>query len=627
VQEERAPGSPDFTHWLRGVLELARAAGRDEPLQSLFDMVARTAAELTQADACAVQIVTEDASSLHIEGQVGLSKDYLTRVNADDLISLNPSSPFFESPSSRAWRSGSVAAVDEVDFDNQYTPWAEFASAALSGGRPYQSMLAVPMVAEGETTGVLAVYSAAVGVGSPELVALLQVLAEHAALAMTLARVRARERESVRRLLDANESLERQQAIIDQADDLHQSLMRAIMRRGDLGSIASTTAVGMRLEISLQDVVGTLLASSGGAATDQRLSAWIDDEKSLEERQTVATNRRAHFVGVGVVTGSGWVVPLVLADEVVAWLGAFGAGAAPDDLQRRLIERASMAITVELWRQQSAREVEWRLSGDLLHHILEEGATDPQNVSAHAAHLGISIDDAMTVMMFDVSPHQVGDDGGEAVRHAALTGLEQLWKASGIKVLSTWRDNVAVSLVPSSIAGSPDQIQQLARRFGQGLSRYLPKCRIIVVCSEPSDNLAELGQAYRTALGVGRLARESTQEPSGREVQVVNASDLGVYAVLLGASNTGDLRRLRDRILGTLRTYDDRKDGALVETLRRYFESGARAQSTADAMFVHPNTVAYRLKTIERLTGLDLHRLDHVLEAQLAIMLDDVLGR
>jgi DNA-binding PucR family transcriptional regulator len=44
-------------------------------------------------------------------------------------------------------------------------------------------------------------------------------------------------------------------------------------------------------------------------------------------------------------------------------------------------------------------------------------------------------------------------------------------------------------------------------------------------------------------------------------------------------------------------------------------------------MFVHPNTVAYRLKTIERLTGLDLHRLDHVLEAQLAIMLDDVLGR
>jgi DNA-binding PucR family transcriptional regulator len=107
-------------------------------------------------------------------------------------------------------------------------------------------------------------------------------------------------------------------------------------------------------------------------------------------------------------------------------------------------------------------------------------------------------------------------------------------------------------------------------------------------------------------------------------VQVINAHDLGVYSVLLGAGRTEELTRLRDATLSVLEEYDERKSGNLVETLRVYLASGCKAQPTAASLFMHPNTVMYRLRTVERLTGLDLHRPEHVLQAQLALMIDDV---
>ena len=70
-----------------------------------------------------------------------------------------------------------------------------------------------------------------------------------------------------------------------------------------------------------------------------------------------------------------------------------------------------------------------------------------------------------------------------------------------------------------------------------------------------------------------------------------------------------------------------RDSAQLVLTLREYLASGCKIQPTATNLFMHPNTVMYRLKTIERITNLDLHQPESLLQAQLAIMIDDVTGR
>lgn len=51
----------------------------------------------------------------------------------------------------------------------------------------------------------------------------------------------------------------------------------------------------------------------------------------------------------------------------------------------------------------------------------------------------------------------------------------------------------------------------------------------------------------------------------------------------------------------------DRERGSdLIRTLRVYFDSGANASEAADRMFLHRNSMAYRLGRIQELVGLDL---------------------
>ena len=45
--------------------------------------------------------------------------------------------------------------------------------------------------------------------------------------------------------------------------------------------------------------------------------------------------------------------------------------------------------------------------------------------------------------------------------------------------------------------------------------------------------------------------------------------------------------------------------GALMDTAAAYTESGGALESTARTLFVHPNTVRYRLRRITEITGYD----------------------
>jgi DNA-binding PucR family transcriptional regulator len=65
---------------------------------------------------------------------------------------------------------------------------------------------------------------------------------------------------------------------------------------------------------------------------------------------------------------------------------------------------------------------------------------------------------------------------------------------------------------------------------------------------------------------------------------------------------------------------DRERRSDLVRTLRTYFASGANASEAADRMFLHRNSMLYRLERIQRLTGLDLKDPDASLALRLGLL-------
>ncbi|HEV2878866.1 MAG TPA: helix-turn-helix domain-containing protein [Candidatus Eremiobacteraceae bacterium] len=67
-------------------------------------------------------------------------------------------------------------------------------------------------------------------------------------------------------------------------------------------------------------------------------------------------------------------------------------------------------------------------------------------------------------------------------------------------------------------------------------------------------------------------------------------------------------------LIAPLEREDEERGNNLAATLRAYYDCGARVDKTADALFLHRNSVRYRLDRIRLLVGLDIDQ-PHVIAA------------
>jgi PucR family transcriptional regulator, purine catabolism regulatory protein len=84
-----------------------------------------------------------------------------------------------------------------------------------------------------------------------------------------------------------------------------------------------------------------------------------------------------------------------------------------------------------------------------------------------------------------------------------------------------------------------------------------------------------------------------------------------LHTIAVADSPAAELARL---LLLPLEREDSARGSNLAETLRAYYACGARVDKTADAIFLHRNSVRYRLDRVRSLLGLDIDQ-PHVIAA------------
>jgi DNA-binding PucR family transcriptional regulator len=98
--------------------------------------------------------------------------------------------------------------------------------------------------------------------------------------------------------------------------------------------------------------------------------------------------------------------------------------------------------------------------------------------------------------------------------------------------------------------------------------------------------------------GPDRPAAGATPEPETEQRQL--------HELLLASVPASLLRSSAERLLGPLRDYDARHNAELMPTLRSFLSCDGSWSVCASVMYVHVNTVRYRIGRIEALTGRDL---------------------
>ncbi|PZG21635.1 PucR family transcriptional regulator [Nonomuraea aridisoli] len=132
----------------------------------------------------------------------------------------------------------------------------------------------------------------------------------------------------------------------------------------------------------------------------------------------------------------------------------------------------------------------------------------------------------------------------------------------------------------------------------RGLIAALPGTSIAAGISEMTASVSQLGEALETA----RRGMESARNGPG-PVSIMSVADIDNFDLLLAALPANVRRSFRDHLLGPVEEYDARHGSELLRTLDVFLETCGSWQRAADELYVHVNTLRYRMQRIEELTG------------------------
>jgi hypothetical protein len=114
-----------------------------------------------------------------------------------------------------------------------------------------------------------------------------------------------------------------------------------------------------------------------------------------------------------------------------------------------------------------------------------------------------------------------------------------------------------------------------------------------------------------TVAGIGRALAQARQARRiaallGGGVRVVDAAGLGSVELLLATVPAEARAAFRASLLSPLFDYDADHGTELVRTLRVFLDCSGSWTKAAETMFVHVNSLRYRMRRVEELTGRDL---------------------
>jgi purine catabolism regulator len=108
------------------------------------------------------------------------------------------------------------------------------------------------------------------------------------------------------------------------------------------------------------------------------------------------------------------------------------------------------------------------------------------------------------------------------------------------------------------------------------------------------------------------------------ETEPLYYPDLSVYRLLLQMEHSPELSTFLEEILGPLIAHENSAE--LLRTLAAYFEHNGNLSQTAEALFVHRNTLLYRMDRIAAILDVDLVDSKSRLAVQLALHIQRMTG-
>jgi purine catabolism regulator len=313
--------------------------------------------------------------------------------------------------------------------------------------------------------------------------------------------------------------------------------------------------------------------------------------------------------------------------ELYFYLVMETTAAIPDEIDPIALKYTATLISLELMKKQALIEKEQQVGGELLSNLLEKRYDDEEVIIRRGAMLHFNLSLPLVVFTINVSHTECKAEDyekcnvmlGEAKKNLRERLHWQMLNAGKGLIMLEKSDSI-VGLLEVEPSDSIHGIQKMLCTTLEKMNQKFPRIKLIAGIGRIYRGLSSIPTSYKESLAAAKVGM-SIQE---YETTVV-FEELGVYRILwelkestaMGSFYTENLKQLID--------YDSKNKAELVKTIDTYYKNNGNLEKTADMLFIHKNTVSYRLRKAEAIIGKKLSDYSVILDLQLCLKFKNFL--
>ena len=339
--------------------------------------------------------------------------------------------------------------------------------------------------------------------------------------------------------------------------------------------------------------------------------------KLLQNRKAAANTPQSYWqqlLPIGDRPMARLISPIISGDRARGYVSVVGTPDNLDMLDMLTTQYGAAACALEMAKAKAISEVKKALRGDFLEGLLA-GTLPEAEIYRLAGRLDHDTSSRHAIITFSW-------DGEETPSLRRLESpLHWLISDHCRPAFTHIYSNDHVCVFQSLDDGDSDLSTafELASKLRSQLLKEFPESRLLCGISGPAEELAQWPETYHQAVQAMHLASQlKLDEP-------VDFNSIGVYQLLTEMEDLPMAQRYCDQIIGPLVQYDKSHSNNLVQTIDAYFNHHGNISQTAEMLFIHRNTLLYRLDRIQELTGQDLDNANDRLALQLALKLSQLL--
>lgn len=610
---------------MKCLVEISTALNRSFDVKQLLNEVCSRVCSLMGYRATSIMLVSEeDRSVLTLRGYAGMDPSYVEQLNSRRAIRVDDPQ-LAAGPSGQAFLRGTPVAVTNIYREHHFQPW-------ISMNPGFSALIALPLDFRGTRIGVMNCYSATPHEWSDHNRQLLTTIASQAAVAIGIVQFLNWQQEQMRQQQLLADQLKQQRDQLLQSRQIHDRLTSIVLTGGDIVRVTQTLSDLVGNPTAVVNDEGQVISAFGPSGDPLPLSTKgnpLGSNWRLPQRTEPQFDLRPVRLDPNPQAGISCtrvVAPVMAGEKRLGHVIVAETNSTLTDLDMAAVEYAGTVIALDRVHAQALFETEQRLRGDFLDELFGRQQISEEYILKRFGQLGYEPSAAYQVILIQVAEPKESESSGQAdlARRRLLSMLQQLMSTHHRQSMVIHRNGVFTVLWPEQAeAGNKAPCKtghDIASAAQEAIQALYPGRVVRIGIGRPYQVLNRLRDSFEEATAAMKVLQRLDSS-----LGILPFTDLGIYRVLLQTGSPDHLLDFCRDTLQPIRTHDAQWTSELELTLRTYLRCQMSTQRTAEELFVHPNTIMYRLKKLEQVCNTDLKNPQELLRFQLALMIQDII--